>query len=444
MHTDATIVGAGSIGISTAFYLKRLNPTIDVVLIDSHQPMTMTSAASGENYRNWWPHPVLKNFFDHSLDLLDQFDRQLSGTAVSSRRGYLLASRDDQPAELIAGLASTFAKDELRTHQNMEGYRQSLESNRNGVDIVNSAALIKALYPGFNSSISSVYHIRRGGILDTQHIAEHMLSDFRRAGGKVLTAKVSGVQSGSTLKLTLDGAETETQVQTSALVNAAGPYAETLSAQLGIHLPVINVLQQKVAFEDSAGVVDRSLPFCIDLDPARLDWTDDERASIKADPQYAAYTELMPGSIHCRPEGPKSGSWVKLGWALNQTPGEPSRKPTLDPIFPEIALRGASCLQPGLARYLNGFPGGVSHYGGFYTMTEENWPLIGKTDIDGYFLATALSGFGSMAALATGELLSNQILGNETPDWFEDLGLSRYEKPGLMDEIQALNDKGLL
>jgi len=152
----------------------------------------------------------------------------------------------------------------------------------------------------------------------------------------------------------------------------------------------------------------------------------------------------MPGSIHCRPEGPKSGSWVKLGWALNQTAGEPSRKPTLDPVFPEIALRGASCLQPRLARYLNGFPGGVSHYGGFYTMTEENWPLIGKTDIDGYFLATAMSGFGSMAALATGELLSNQILGKESPDWFDDLGLARYEKPGLMDEIHTLNDKGLL
>ena len=444
MQTEVAIVGAGSIGISIAYYLKRLNPAIDVVLIDSHQPMTLTSASSGENFRNWWPHPVLKNFFDHSLDLLDQLDRQLHGTAVTSRRGYLLASREDQPADLIAGLQSTFAADELRAHQSIEGYRQALDTDQSGVDIVNSAALVRSLYPGFDSSISSVYHIRRGGILDAQHIAEYMLGDFRRAGGKVLTAKVSGVQSGSSFELTLDGAETETQVKTSTLVNAAGPYAETMSAQLGIDLPLINVLQQKVAFEDSAGVIDRSLPFCIDLDPALLSWSDDERAAIADDPEYAPYTELMPGSIHCRPEGPKSGSWVKLGWAFNQTPGEPSREPTLDPVFPEIAVRGASRLQPGLARYLSGFPGSVSHYGGYYTMTDENWPLIGKTPTEGYFLATAMSGFGSMGALATGELLGNQILGNDTPDWFQDLGLARYAKPGLMEEIRALNDKGLL
>ena len=37
-------------------------------------------------------------------------------------------------------------------------------------------------------------------------------------------------------------------------------------------------------------------------------------------------------------------------------------------------------------------------------MTPENWPLIGSMRTPGAFMAGALSGFGSMAATATGEI----------------------------------------
>ena len=67
---DIAVIGAGSIGIAVAYYLKQLRPTLSVALIDERQPMSLTSAASGENYRNWWPHPVMKQFMDHSIALL--------------------------------------------------------------------------------------------------------------------------------------------------------------------------------------------------------------------------------------------------------------------------------------------------------------------------------------------------------------------------------------
>lgn len=38
-HCDVAIVGAGIVGIATAYYLKKLKPLISVVLIDSGQPM---------------------------------------------------------------------------------------------------------------------------------------------------------------------------------------------------------------------------------------------------------------------------------------------------------------------------------------------------------------------------------------------------------------------
>ena len=48
-------------------------------------------------------------------------------------------------------------------------------------------------------------------------------------------------------------------------------------------------------------------------------------------------------------------------------------------------------------------PDALRHYGGYYTMTDENWPLIGPMGTDGAYIVGALSGFGSMSACAAGQ-----------------------------------------
>lgn len=52
---DVAIIGTGSIGIAVAYYLVRDHGVRSLALIDPLQPMSLTSAQSGENYRNWWP-----------------------------------------------------------------------------------------------------------------------------------------------------------------------------------------------------------------------------------------------------------------------------------------------------------------------------------------------------------------------------------------------------
>ncbi|MCP1911237.1 hypothetical protein J2R96_003717 [Bradyrhizobium elkanii] len=99
----------------------------------------------------------------------------------------------------------------------------------------------------------------------------------------------------------------------------------------------------------------------------------------------------MPGSIHCRPDGGDHGEWINLGWTFNaEQITEPVREPELNPYFPEVVLRAASRLQPKLAHYLGALPRDRVHYGGYYPMTRENWPLIGAAETPSVFLATAL------------------------------------------------------
>src|SRR4029453_15654928 len=70
-HVDFAVVGAGIVGIACAYSLALAERRPKVALIDPLGPMSLTSAASGENYRNWWPHPVMTAFTDYSIDLME-------------------------------------------------------------------------------------------------------------------------------------------------------------------------------------------------------------------------------------------------------------------------------------------------------------------------------------------------------------------------------------
>lgn len=207
---------------------------------------------------------------------------------------------------------------------------------------------------------------------------------------------------------------------------------------LGEDLPVRNVYQQEIAFEDRERAIPRDMPFSIDLDPQRLAWTEDEAQWLASDPQTARFLEPMQGSIHCRPDGPPQGTWIKLGWAYNHHAGDPHGEDPLDTHFPDVVLRGASRLHPKLAAYVGQLPRGARHYGGYYTMTAENWPLIGRMQTPGAFVAGALSGFGSMAACATGALCAAWVLDEPVPDYARALTPQRYQDSALKAELAGL------
>ena len=95
--TDTAIIGAGNIGLAVAYYLVVHHGVTSIVLIDQGDPMAMTSAQSGENYRNWWPHPVMTAYTDHATDLLEEIARQSGNRINMTRRGYVLATRRVAP-----------------------------------------------------------------------------------------------------------------------------------------------------------------------------------------------------------------------------------------------------------------------------------------------------------------------------------------------------------
>ena len=107
-------------------------------------------------------------------------------------------------------------------------------------------------------------------------------------------------------------------------------------------------------------------------------------------------------------------------------------------------MLAASRLNPSLATYIGRLPRKRTHYGGYYTMTAENWPLIGPMATDGAFVIGALSGFGTMSACAAGCICAGWIAGASLPVFGESLSLARYKDGALMDALAQQSSKGVL
>lgn len=346
-QTGTAIIGAGSVGIAVAYYLARHHGITDTVLIDQGQPMAFTSAQSGENYRDWWPHAPMVRFMSRSIELMEDI-ALTSGNRISmTRRGYILATRTpDISAEVQKIHAAFGGNTDIRVHEGASAPRYSAPISADwtlapsGFDILSNQDLIRSLYPNYDPTLRHLIHVRRAGDISGQQLGQYMLDYLAGVGVRRITGMVRNIAQGYALEI--DGKNGTELLLANRVVNAAGPFAGQIAQLLDVALPIHNVAQQKIAFPDVLGTIPRNMPFSIDLDGQTIDWTEDEREALCEAPETSWLTKPMTGAIHCRPDGGDHGTWIKLGWAFNSASAEPSWTPPLLENFPEIVLRGAA------------------------------------------------------------------------------------------------------
>ncbi len=441
---DAIICGAGISGIAAAYHLAVRQRVGRVLLVDERAPMTLTSDKSTECYRNWWPDAAMLAFMNRSIDLLEKLARESANTFGLNRRGYVfltskqkMEQRYRRSAETICALGAG----ELRIHTGDDSsYQRSpaqgFEGQPSGADLLLGADLIQRHYPFITSSARALLHTRRCGWLSAQQLGAYLMEKAKASGMEFVRGQVVGVSTkkGRVTDVTIRQDGRDTQIETRALVNCAGPYLKETGRLVGVDLPVYNELHGKVALHDTLGVVPRDVPLMLWDDPVQLPWTEAERTELAADPKTHWVTEELPSGVHFKPEGGEDSPVLLALWTYDIKPQEPVWPPTFPAEYAEVVLRGLTQMVPGLEAYI-----GKMHNpavdGGYYCKTKENRPLIGPLPVDGAYVFGAVSGYGIMAAMAGGELLAAHVAGSALPPYAEAFLPSRYEDAEYQREL---------
>ena len=448
MPTKAEVVicGAGVAGVTAAYHLVVRHDVRNVLLVDERPPLSLTSAAGTEAYRNWWTDLPMFRLVDRSIGLMEELAKESGNAFRMNRRGYVFLTADPGRVPELkkeAEEVSSLGGGALRVHCDGGTYVPSLpeglarpegqDPDLAGADLLLDADAIKALFPFLADDTAAMLHVRRCGWLDLPSLGRWMLDRIASSGGRLLQDRISKVDTRNN-RVTGVTLASGSRIETGRLVLAAGPLVPEAGRMLGLDVPVFMELHGKIIAEDRACVLPPDAPMMIWTDPIELVWSEAEKRRLSAGADTRYLTEPFPSGLHIRPRY-RDGKQTFLGiWTYDVTPREAVFPLEFDPAYPVIVLRGLARMIPGMRVYFEAADA-LAVDGGYYCKAPDNRPLIGPLPVEGAYIVGALSGYGAMGSQAAGELIAAHVTGAALPD---------YGKAFLFNRFDGLSDADML
>jgi len=448
------ICGAGIAGISAAYHLSVEHGLKDILLVDDHAPLSLTSDKSTECYRNWWPGPdnAMVSLMNRSIDWMERLAMESGNIFHLNRRGYLYLTADPIRVPDLLRFATTPSKHgagPLRIHDQRtpkDTYRpcppEGFKDLPTGADLFLDPQIIQKHFPYLPDNVLAALHIRRAGWFSAQQMGMYLLEKALSEGVEFHSARVMDlkIRENKVNSVCLDDGQ---RVATGHFINAAGPLIKPVAKMMGVDLPVFSELHLKVAINDHLGIVPRNAPMLIWNDPQYLPWSKEERQFLTEEKDSQWLLREFPPGVHTRPEGGQDSDIILMLWGYHTPVLKPTWPIPKDPYYTEVNIRGLVTMLPGMEAYIKRIPQPKID-GGYYTKTQENRPLIGPLPIEASYIFGALSGFGLMAACAGGELIAAHLTGSELPSYAPAFDLNRYKDPEYQDLLHDWGDSGQL
>ncbi len=209
--TDVVIIGAGIVGASIAYWLKRLDPSREVILLERDKTFARASSAlSASSIRQQFSSEVNIRMSQFGVEFLHEMGVELEA------RGYLYLGGES--ALRAAHAAQTAA-----------GARIALLSR----------AELRARFPWLHVDDIELgaLGLAGEGWFDGPALHAKVLSEARRRGAKLVEGEARGFEL-EARRVTAVLLSNGTRIECRHAVNAAGPWARTLAAAAGIELPV--------------------------------------------------------------------------------------------------------------------------------------------------------------------------------------------------------------
>jgi len=356
---DVVIIGGGCMGASAAYHLTRAGLT-DIVLVEREK--LLATGSTGRNaggVRHQFSNAANIRLSIESIALLERFE-EVVGFPIDFRQdGYLF---------LLSSESS------VATFQRNVALQRSF-----GIDVEwLGAAEAARRAPGLVADgVIGATFCGRDGIADPNGVTMGFAKRAQASGAAIeRDTEVTGivVERGRVRAVETTRGTIETRV----VVDAAGPHARAIGRLAGIDVPVDPYRRHIFIAQRPEGAAAWSVP------PDKIMVIDFETTFY----------------FH------REGAGLLFGMG---DPGEPSTfDTTVRWDFLEQVTQVAVQRLPALT------DASVSHaWAGLYEMTPDANPLIGPTDVEGFFVIAGFSGHGFQHSPAAGRILADVIAGRD-------------------------------
>jgi len=352
---DIIIIGAGSIGTPSAYFLSKSG--LSVLVIDQLPSVGQSSnkhAIGG--IRATHSDPAKINLGKRSLDVFSTWQAQHGDDIEWHQGGYSFVAYTEENANLLQNLVAWQQNNDLNIHW-LD--RQEL------IEVIpqlNPNSLLGGTYSPEDGSASPLmtafaFHKNACQLGTSFHFNETVL-DFITHGNRVVGVKTN-----------------RSQYTCQWVINAAGGWAKSLSEKLGLHIPVEPDSHEAAITEPVLKIFD---PMIVDM------------RARPGSANFYFYQHPTGKIIFCMtPDPPIFGTHTIASSAF--LPKAARRLIEIMPVLQHIRVRRV--------------------WRGIYPMTPDGAPILGQVDgLEGLLLAVGMCGQGFMFGPGVGQLLTHMVL----------------------------------
>jgi sarcosine oxidase subunit beta len=376
---DIVIVGAGIMGLATAYHLAKEQGQRRVLVLDASYLCGGASGRNGGGVRAQWSSEANVRLMQESLALCKEFAHEHRINTWFRQGGYLFLARDAKRAAEL--------EQSVRLQQRL-GLKTRL------IDGAEAREIVPLLEP---NGIEAASFNGDDAVVFPWPFVWGYAEGARALGVEIHTfCRVKAIETSGGR---VTAVETERgPVRTPIVVNACGAFSPELAASVGVELPTKPHRHEICASEPLKPFLG---PLVADL-ASGLYFSQSTRG------------EIVGGIGNAKvPAGPSQASSLR---------------------FLALYARALSATCPRLSSLKV-----LRQWAGLYDLSPDHAPIVGPVDeVSGFFLASGFMGHGFMMAPAVGKRLARAIVSGETPEPFGSWAHRRFREGTAVSEAMII------
>jgi sarcosine oxidase, subunit beta len=377
---DVVIVGGGSHGLATAYYLKQRGITDVAVLEKSY----IGSGAAGRNttiLRSNYKTPAGARFYDASIKLYDKLSAELNFNLLFSQCGHLTLAHTDRAMFVMANRAEV-------------NRLQGIDSRLIGPEEVQKLA--PAMHVGDDAThpiMGALYH-PPGGIIRHDAVVWGFARGADEGGAEIHPyTEVTGLER-SNGRITAVNTS-RGRIEAGQVINATAGWSTLISDMAGVPLPITTHILQACVTEPVKPLLD----VVIVSSQMHVYLSQTDRG------EFVMGSEIEPWTTY------------RMNGTLNFL--QDLTRHTLE-LFPQLEH----------ARILRA-------WAGLCDLSPDYSPILGQTEVENFHVSAGWGTYGFKAAPIVGKTLAELVDTGRQPELIEPFKLERFYEDKLVSELAA-------